>query len=431
MRAGACFAICALLLTLIAGIGGAPAEAVPILYDGFDYATTASTVTDPPAAGDQSLSGVVLDPPANISLSNGGGYTNPVTNTKWLPININAGGTVYNVAADVDIVPGSLSYAGLQVSTGNSVSASGAGYSPRLTFPDVPDTGNTQESNSFNGSIFYSALVRFDAVPTLADGAPVIHFSALTTLGTGSTSAHFAGLFAKPNAATEDPNDFLLGVSKGEGVSGGFAAYSASPYSLGATLFVVGEWQFVANVDPAVRERNDITRLYINPTTLGGDPVTSGANLVTQDMGQDLPLGSRSINGIVISQRQATGANVIIDEVRVGTTWADVTPAAILPPTPTGDFDDDGDADGQDFLAWQGAYGLNPADLVHGDSNHDDTVDDADFAVWKSEFGQTNLSLAAGASVPEPTALAMLTGITLAAGIRRSRASHRGRRSPR
>jgi len=386
-----------------AALGIERAAADAILYEGFDYPTTASTTTNPPAPGDRSLSGVVLDPPAAISLANGGGYTNPVTGTEWFAININAGGTTYNVAGDVDIVPGSLSYAGLPASTGNSVNSFGSGYAPRLTFPDVPATGNTSESNSFNGSLFYSALVRFDSVPTTIDGAPVIHFSALTSLVTNAYSAHFGAMFAKPNGATEDPNDFLLGISKGEGSSGGFAAYSSTPYTVGQTLFVVGQWQFVANEDVAVRERNDVTRLYINPTQLGGDPAQSGADLVTQDMGQDLPLGSRSINGIVIAQRQAGGANVIVDELRVGTTWASVTPTSF---TPTGDFNGDGKVDGEDYLTWQGNYGQVEATLAQGDANDDKVVDDVDFDIWKSEFGLTNLAFVAGSPVPEPLALA-------------------------
>jgi hypothetical protein len=302
-----------------------------VLYEGFDYPTTASMTRG--TAGDRSLSGIVLSPPATaISLTNGGGYLNPyLVNQQWFPINIDAGGAAYNVAADVSVVSGNLHYPLLQASRGNRVQAAGSGYSPRLNFPDVPSTGNTSASNSYNGSVFYSAIVRVDTMPGNADGDPLFSFAALDNLSTGGTSAFFAGMFVKPNnATTGDPNDFLIGVSKGQTVSGTAATYGTESYQLGSTLFVVGEWQFVANANPLVREANDIARLYINPTALGGSALGSNATVVT-DLGisaDDLPLGSRSIKGFVIHQRNASVSNFVVDEVRVGTTFADVTPAA-------------------------------------------------------------------------------------------------------
>jgi len=52
-----------------------------------------------------------------------------------------------------------------------------------------------------------------------------------------------------------------------------------------------------------------------------------------------------------------------------------------------GDYDDDADVDGNDFLVWQRALGTNVA--VHGsgaDGNADGTVNAADLAVWRDGF---------------------------------------------
>jgi hypothetical protein len=58
-----------------------------------------------------------------------------------------------------------------------------------------------------------------------------------------------------------------------------------------------------------------------------------------------------------------------------------------------GDFDDDGDVDGNDFLVWQRGGSPNP-------------LSSADLNIWKASFGTTATAVAA--SVPEPEALALL-----------------------
>jgi hypothetical protein len=71
----------------------------------------------------------------------------------------------------------------------------------------------------------------------------------------------------------------------------------------------------------------------------------------------------------------------------------------------TGDFDNDGDVDGADFLRWQRGLGMTSgAVLGNGDADGDGDVDAADLTVWKQKFGQP---AAAGSAVsaPEPVAI--------------------------
>lgn len=63
--------------------------------------------------------------------------------------------------------------------------------------------------------------------------------------------------------------------------------------------------------------------------------------------------------------------------------------AAGITPTLPGDFDEDDDVDGADFLKWQRGFGA--------------PYDAGDLADWKANFGAT--SIAAAATVPEPTSL--------------------------
>lgn len=77
--------------------------------------------------------------------------------------------------------------------------------------------------------------------------------------------------------------------------------------------------------------------------------------------------------------------------------WYGLAPP-IVPPGITGDFDNDGDVDGRDFLAWQ-----------RGDSP--DSLSAGDLADWQGNYGFG--TLAAATAVPEPSCSALLLGVIL------------------
>ncbi len=79
----------------------------------------------------------------------------------------------------------------------------------------------------------------------------------------------------------------------------------------------------------------------------------------------------------------------------------------------TGDFDDDGDVDGRDFLIWQRGFGSGTT-LAEGDGNADGVVDGIDLGIWQDQYGSAGL-VSLGA-VPEPSsmALGLLSLLTLA-----------------
>jgi hypothetical protein len=83
-------------------------------------------------------------------------------------------------------------------------------------------------------------------------------------------------------------------------------------------------------------------------------------------------------------------------------------------PMNPGDFDNDGDVDGNDFLAWQ--RGNSPNGTPGG------PVSAADLLDWQNNYGPGPLS--AATAVPEPSALALLVGL-VGLGCARSR-SRRG-----
>lgn len=86
------------------------------------------------------------------------------------------------------------------------------------------------------------------------------------------------------------------------------------------------------------------------------------------------------------------------------------------------DFDEDGDADGADFLIWQRGVSITTgAELSDGDADHDGAVDGDDLAVWTTQFGA---AAPAATSVPEPaTAMMAVLAIAGVTASRRTRTS--------
>ena len=93
---------------------------------------------------------------------------------------------------------------------------------------------------------------------------------------------------------------------------------------------------------------------------------------------------------------------------------------AITPP-PAGDFNGDGDVDGEDLALWRGDFGKTQAGLM-ADGDDDGDSDGNDFLIWQRDVGKHATAVAAVSAVPEPAALALATiGLAaLSAGGRRN-----------
>ncbi|MCH2596673.1 MAG: esterase-like activity of phytase family protein [Pirellulales bacterium] len=114
---------------------------------------------------------------------------------------------------------------------------------------------------------------------------------------------------------------------------------------------------------------------------------TGGENLEGLALGPRLPNGNWLLLGVVDSGDPISSNTIVSFEL---------APLSLIANDPdTGDFDQDGNTDGQDFLTWQ--LGCNVSSLPglgHGDGTHDGAVDGDDLAVWESTFG-------VGASTPD------------------------------
>lgn len=93
-------------------------------------------------------------------------------------------------------------------------------------------------------------------------------------------------------------------------------------------------------------------------------------------------------NDVAMFDQRGTGFNRIEDgRMDIGAYEVQVV-------EPSADFDEDGDVDGRDFLAWQRGHGITSpnAEKGDGDADNDTDVDGVDLGVWQDQYGGEELS---------------------------------------
>jgi hypothetical protein len=207
--------------------------------------------------------------------------------TGWA--SLNSGDTLFTAA-------GSLSYPGFAVSSGNKIAFDGAGLDAAKLFDSVA-----------TGTVYYSYLLRVTSVGTLS-----------------ATGGYFTTFYQSPTSVTGgtcvwtrlDGTAFDIGIS----VRITSPVSWSSIKALNATYLIVASYEFVSGVI------NDVSKIWINPdvSTFGAlTPPTE--TLTSTNNTTDLTGVAR----VQIRQDAATTTPFIeMDELRIGTTWAAVTPAS-------------------------------------------------------------------------------------------------------
>lgn len=131
----------------------------------------------------------------------------------------------------------------------------------------------------------------------------------------------------------------------------------------------------IAGVDAALR-RDNITGLGTGSLAISftGSATVSG----------NLPAGTYNLNFIgdsVVANGRALDAQ---GTGSPSNTSIEITVTAVA--GPDADFDNDGNTDGSDFLAWQRGFGTGTTN-TEGDADGDGDVDAADLSDWQSEYG--------------------------------------------
>lgn len=215
----------------------------------------------------------------------------------WTPI-----ATVSNVNKIPVVTPG-LSYTGSTTNNlGNAVLIKNTGQ----------DIGKAFPNNIRSGSIYTSFLINVSA----AQGAGDYFFSYLDSALSGSN--YRARTFIKPSGT-----GFRIGVSKSG--SAAAAGYVGTDLNFGTTYQIVVKYVIVPGAT------NDSVKLYVDPVLGASEPAATASALVTEN---DITISSTvGIGAIALRQGgTTTGATLTMDGIKIGQTWASVTPLAVLPP---------------------------------------------------------------------------------------------------
>ena len=236
-------------------------------------------------------------------------------------------------AGTVDVTSGSLSYTGLQTSTGNKVRLPGNNT-------NVPRDINRGFTAITSSVAYYSALINIvDNTQLSATGDYFMHFG--TTSGISNTV--FGGRLGAKSVSSGTKFRFII-----QNTSSGTLTFTefAADMDFGTTYLVVVKYDKSTSPTTAY--------LWVNPTSLGG---TEPTEFVQNNSGTATYPSFASI----CLRNSATTPKADIDEIRVGTTWASVTPASsVTTPTIAADatnnnVDNNIDITFTDDAAWRAA----------------------------------------------------------------------------
>ena len=208
-----------------------------------------------------------------------------------------SGWTDINSGDNIVVASESLDYTGLAASTGNSITFDEAGKEAYTEFADIT-----------SGSVYASFLFRVTAFqtstsPDLTDGG---YFAALA----GGTTSYDARLWVRPNPDT-DGTTFDIGF----GHESSSPTFTSETYDFGVVIFVVMSY----DID------NRQTNVWINP-----DPSTFGDTAPTATINTTETSNAASkINLFILRQDSNKETPFLqIDELRIDSSWASVTPAS-------------------------------------------------------------------------------------------------------
>ncbi|HEX3100232.1 MAG TPA: CHRD domain-containing protein, partial [Pyrinomonadaceae bacterium] len=195
-----------------------------------------------------------------------------------------------------------LTFAGYPGSgTGNAVLVGNAGGEDDSMLLSAPQTAN--------GTVYYSLLVNVNDAATDKTGDYFFHIG--TRASTTSFVSFAARLFAR-----------IVGGNVNFGISNGSATpvYGTTNFSRNTTYLVIVKYTLNTS-------GNDPVSLWVIPAA-SGVPTTEAA-AGTPEATETTTTGQDVIDALAIRQgSNATSTQEVVDGIRVGTTWADITGAA-------------------------------------------------------------------------------------------------------
>jgi len=222
------------------------------------------------------------------------------------------------------VVAGSLNYSGL---------ASPLVASNKVNLPSTASTALKAFSPGAvtSGSVYLSFILKQTTLAGSTGGATVagLNEDATVTTSNGRVAAGLGIHVRQTNSTT-----YLLGIRKGQGASeaggGTDVFYTGSAFTVGDVVFVVARYSFGAGPG------DDTVTLWVNPPTnsFGGIEPPPSIAATTTGNATDAPQLQHAF--VRCNSSTASGVNEI-DNLRVATTWQEVTPTdgSVPPPVAT------------------------------------------------------------------------------------------------
>ena len=197
-------------------------------------------------------------------------------------------GTTY-----IQVVEGSLSYAGyVTTGTGNKAELVGSGADDLRQFTPI---------NS--GKVYAAAIINVDS---LKKSTTTDYFMAL---GNASNNIMYARLNIQSVKTGDAFTGFKLGIAKNTET----VVFADAVLSPKTNYLVVLEYEFVAEA------KNDVVRLYIDPTSTTTTPTIS-CDQTKANAKDDISY----IASLNLRKGKNTPGRVFVDEIKVATTWAEL-----------------------------------------------------------------------------------------------------------
>lgn len=250
-----------------------------------------------------------------------------------------------------------------------------------------------------------------------SDDNPIRQMSAFVPIPLGDTYIRTQGIVLPyPDDPTNDGGNLVVTARIDTDTLSGYLMYFDVSGNLNIQTLIGGETADIGttitevdfNASSEVVIELDVIGNQLNGYAwLASDP--AGKPAMPQVTATDDTFSGPGISGLAFAEDDYGTSGIYRYAMAQDTPFVDSSPS-------NGDFDGDGDVDGEDFLTWQRGLGLTgQPDATTGDADDDGDVDADDLTLWKSHFGGAPAVAAIGA-VPEPASLALLAAGALTIG---------------
>ena len=223
---------------------------------------------------------------------------------------------------DVLIASGSLTYPGLLESTANKIRISGDGDDFVIWFGDRP--AGTE--------IYYSFIFQVTDMTGIGAGTPA-HFAGFSNASTAAATIWGCSIIFQKDVS--DPTKFNIGHGPRSGyflwnTVDGTPTGTPVKYSINTPIFVVARYEIIAGI------ANDKSSFWINPSPSTFENALPPLANIYRDLAPTGISEIEVVNRFYLYQDAVSNTpSTDIDEVRIGLTWASVTPKSV--PTGTND----------------------------------------------------------------------------------------------